>query len=167
LEDTLPDLLVPLYKLPPLEPALNNMQEKGIIVRRANTFELTPISAFIAKNFSVQWADENAAALSRQPITSFIAIESGSVIGFGTYESTRRAYFGPTGVSKSHRGQGVGTALLLACLHGLQDLGYAYAIIGSAGPVNFYCKTVNAIVIPDSEPGIYTNLLKKPLNPAV
>ena len=43
---------------------------------------------------------------------------------------------------------------------GLRELGYVYAIIGAAGPVRFYQSTVGAIVIPDSEPGIYTDLLK-------
>ena len=55
----------------------------------------------------------------------------------------------------AHRGRGLGTALLLASLWGLADLGYAYGIIGAAGPVEFYHKTVGAIVIPDSEPGTY------------
>ena len=41
-------------------------------------------------------------------------------------------------------------------------MGYVYAIIGAAGPVRFYQKTVGAIIIPDSEPGIYTDLLTKP-----
>jgi len=36
---------------------------------------------------------------------------------------------------------------------GLRELGYVYAIIGSAGPTDFYERTVGAIVIPDSEPG--------------
>jgi len=49
---------------------------------------------------------------------------------------------------------------LIASLWGLRELGYVYAIIGRAGPVEFYEKTVGAIVIPDSDPGIYTNLLK-------
>jgi hypothetical protein len=39
-------------------------------------------------------------------------------------------------------------------------MGYVYAIIGAAGPVHFYQKTVGAIVIPGSEPGIYTDLLR-------
>jgi hypothetical protein len=38
-------------------------------------------------------------------------------------------------------------------------MGYVYAIIGHAGPIEFYQKTVGAIIIPDSDPGIYTNLL--------
>lgn len=157
----MPDLLVPLYKLPPFTTTLAALAEDGILVRRANSFELTPVSDFIVQHFSRQWADENAAAFSRQPITSFIAMEEGRIVGFATYESTRRAFFGPTGVAISHRSRGIGTGLLLASLNGLYELGYAYGIIGSAGPVDFYVKTVNAIVIPDSTPGIYANLLKK------
>jgi hypothetical protein len=50
---------------------------------------------------------------------------------------------------------------LLASLWGLREMGYVYGIIGNAGPVHFYQKTVGAIVIPDSEPGIYANALKR------
>jgi GNAT superfamily N-acetyltransferase len=57
------------------------------------------------------------------------------------------------------RGGGVGKALLVACLHSLREMGYVYGIIGHAGPIEFYQKTVGAIVIPYSDPGIYTNLL--------
>jgi predicted N-acetyltransferase YhbS len=155
----MPDLLVPLYRLPPLNQPLSVLRNRGVVVRRARSFELTPISNFITQHFGRQWADENAVAISRQPVCSFIAIEAGKVVGFGAFESTARAYFGPTGVATSHQGRGIGTGLLLACLHGLHELGYAYGIIGSAGPVEFYKKTVNAIVIPDSTPGIYTDRL--------
>jgi predicted N-acetyltransferase YhbS len=62
---------------------------------------------------------------------------------------------------ESERGNGVGKALLLACLHGLREMGYVYGIIGGAGPVEFYAKAVGAKVIEDSVPGIYTDLLNK------
>jgi hypothetical protein len=42
----------------------------------------------------------------------------------------------------------------------LREMGYVYGIIGRAGPIGFYEKAVGATVIPDSEPGIYTDLLK-------
>src|SRR6185436_6729639 len=58
------------------------------------------------------------------------------------------------------QGKGIGKALLLASLWSLREMGYDYAIIGAAGPVRFYQKSVGAIIIPDSEPGIYTDLLK-------
>jgi predicted N-acetyltransferase YhbS len=59
------------------------------------------------------------------------------------------------------RGKGVGKALLLACMHGLHDEGYAYAIIGGAGPTEFYGKAVGAIPIEGSVPGVYKGMLKK------
>jgi len=63
-------------------------------------------------------------------------------------------------VVNSMQGRGIGKALLLASLWGLREMGYVYGIIGRAGPVEFYEQAVGAIVIPDSDPGIYTNLLK-------
>ncbi len=54
----------------------------------------------------------------------------------------------------------IGTALLIASLWGLRELGYVYGVIGGAGPTDFYKRAVGAIVIPDSEPGIYVDLLK-------
>ncbi|MEO7717847.1 MAG: GNAT family N-acetyltransferase [Capsulimonas sp.] len=155
------DLLVPLYKLPARSEGENALLDQNIQIRRPNTFELTPVLEFIKSNFSQGWADETAATFGRQPISSFIAIENGKTVGFAAFDSTRRAFFGPTGVAVSHRGKGIGKALLIASLWGLSDLGYAYSIIGSAGPVEFYKKTVGAIVIPDSSPGVYANLLER------
>jgi hypothetical protein len=40
--------------------------------------------------------------------------------------------------------------------------GYGYAIIGAAGPVDFYAKAVNAVAIPDSWPGVYKGMLRDP-----
>ena len=82
------------------------------------------------------------------------------MVGFAGYECTRRGFFGPTGVIPAAQGKGIGKALLLASLTALREMGYVYAIIGAAGPVDFYQKAVGAIVIPDSEPGIYTDILK-------
>lgn len=155
----MPDMLVPLLKLPPIEPSLADMTAKGIVIRRAHPFEITAIRTFIETHFSVGWADEALPCYSRQPISLYIALRAGKIVGFGAYESTRRAFFGPTGVAESERGNGIGSALLIACLHGLRDMGYAYGIIGGAGPVAFYEKAVSATVIPDSVPGIYTDML--------
>jgi GNAT superfamily N-acetyltransferase len=156
----MPDLLVNLLKLPPLEPSLNELSEQGISIRRAQPFEITPVREFIEGNFSPAWADEISVGFANKPVTVYIATRDGRVIGFAGYECTRKAFFGPTGVAESERGRGVGKALLIASLWGLKELGYVYGIIGRAGPVEFYQETVGAIVIPDSEPGIYADLLK-------
>jgi GNAT superfamily N-acetyltransferase len=158
----MPDMLVPLLKLPAHEPLIQALRDKhDVIIRRANAHEITPVRDFVHKTFSIPWADEILVGFSRQPISVYIAIERGKVIGFGAYECTRRAFFGPTGVRERSRGKGIGTALLIACLAGLREVGYAYGIIGGAGPVEFYAKTVNATVIPDSTPGVYADPLAR------
>lgn len=156
----MPDLLVNLLKLPPLEPLLSQMRPAGVQVRRAQPFEITPVRQFIEADFNLAWADEVSVGFANQPVTVFIATRDQRVIGFAAYECTRRAFFGPMGVSENDRTRGVGRTLLVACLWGLREMGYVYGIIGGAGPTEFYQRTVGAIVIPDSEPGIYTGLLK-------
>lgn len=160
----MPDMLVQLLKLPQIgefEATLNELRTQGVIIRRAHPFESTAIREFISTNFSVGWADEIDPCYTRQPISLYIAIRAGKVIGFAAYEATRRNFFGPTGVRESERGTGIGKALLLACMYGLRDMGYAYAIIGGVGPVPFYEKSVGATLIPDSTPGIYADMLKR------
>ncbi|HYW74977.1 MAG TPA: GNAT family N-acetyltransferase [Pyrinomonadaceae bacterium] len=156
----MPDLIVNLLKLPPIESAVASLSGPGITVRRAQPFELTAVRNFIKENFSVPWADETSVGFMHQPVTVFIATREQRVIGFAAYECTRKAFFGPTGVAEDERGRGIGKALLIAALWGLRELGYVYGIIGGAGPVEFYHDAVGAIPIPDSEPGIYTDLLK-------
>ena len=152
----MPDLLVNLLHLPPLE----SVDAREFILRRAQPWELTPVRKFVADNFSRKWADEISVGFARQPISVYVATIDCELAGFAAYECTRRGFFGPTGVLQSARGKGIGKALLLASLWSLRERGYVYAIIGAAGPVRFYQKTVGAIIIPDSEPGIYTDALK-------
>lgn len=157
----MPDLLVPLYRLPalPTERLEALRVSEGVVIRRAYPFELSRTRRFITRHFSESWADEAEAAFSRLPITCFIAVHDKRVVGFACVESTAKAFFGPTGVDPEFRGKGIGGLLLIASLHALRDAGYAYGIIGAAGPVDFYVKTVGAIPIPDSKPGIYVDML--------
>ena len=152
-------MLVNLLKLPPLEPLVKELEAVGVKIRRAQPFEITPVRELV-EEFSVAWADEISVGFANKPVTVFIATRAGRVIGFAGYECTRKAFFGPTGVAEKERGRGAGKALLIAALWGLRELGYVYGIIGRAGPFEFYQRTVGAISIPDSEPGIYTDLLK-------
>ena len=158
----MPDMIVPLYKLPALAPVLETQKEQGIIIRRANTWELSSVREFIIEHFSAGWADEATACFSQQPVSLFIAVREGKILGFGAYETTRRGFFGPTGVAESERKKGIGAALLVASMQGLLERGYGYAIIGGVGPIDFYEKIVGAILIPDSTPGVYRDLLKRP-----
>jgi len=158
---TMPDLLVNLLKLPELQSHTQRLAARAITIRRAEAFEISPVREFVTKSFSVGWADEISVGFGHKPVTVFIATRERRVIGFAGYECTRKAFFGPTGVATDERGFGVGKALLIASLCGLRELGYVYGIIGAAGPVEFYQEAVGAIVIPDSVPGIYTDLLQQ------
>jgi len=156
----MPDMLVNLLTLPRLETALQEIVDAGIVIRRAQPFEIALVRSFIESNFSVAWADEVSVGFASKPVSVFIATLEKEIVGFAAYECTRRSFFGPTGVIENARGGGVGKALLLACLWGLREMGYVYGVIGRAGPVEFYEKTVGAVVIQGSDPGIYTDLLK-------
>lgn len=153
-------MLVNLLRLPPVEPALAELRGAGLLVRRARPWELSQVREFVAREFSRAWADEVAVGLVRQPVTVFVALRDGRLVGFAAYECTRKDFFGPTGVVEAERGRGLGRALLLAALRGLRELGYAYAIVGGVGPLEFYERAVGARLIPDSSPGVYADPLR-------
>jgi predicted N-acetyltransferase YhbS len=155
-----PDMLVNLMRLPPVDEALEEMRAAGVIVRRAQPWELTQVREFVSDNFKQAWADEISGGLVRQPVTVFVALREGRLVGFAAYECTRKNFFGPTGVIEGERGRGLGRALLLAALGGLRELGYAYAVIGGVGPAEFYERAVGARLIPDSSPGVYRDPLR-------
>jgi GNAT superfamily N-acetyltransferase len=158
----MPDMLVKLYELSPLAPPLEALKATGVTIRTAMAYEKHHVVAWVQRSFSQGWASECDVTFSRQPITCCIAIEHGHIIGFACYESTWKNFFGPMGVAEHARGRGIGAALLLACLHAMAALGYAYAIIGDAGPPDFYTRTVGAIPIADSTPGAYPAWLQAP-----
>lgn len=151
----MPDMLVKLYDLPPLEAIA------GVTVRRARPYEITRVAEFVTAHFATSWADEISVGYANKPTSVWIAIENGEVIGFAAAECTCRGFFGPTGVAPDQRGRGVGRVLLLAALYGLREIGYAYAIIGGVGPADFYARAVGATLIEGSTPGIYGDGLKK------
>jgi predicted N-acetyltransferase YhbS len=156
----MPDMLVNLLRLPPVEPALEESRGAGVVVRRARPWESTQVREFVAGHFSQAWADEVSVGLVRQPLTVFVALREGRLVGFAAYECTRKNFFGPTGVVESERGRGLGRSLLLAALRGLRELGYAYAVIGGVGPAEFYERAVGAQLIRDSSPGVYADPLR-------
>ncbi|HYY94751.1 MAG TPA: GNAT family N-acetyltransferase, partial [Pyrinomonadaceae bacterium] len=112
---------------------------------------------FVTRRFKRAWADEISVGFARQPVTVYVALRGGRLVGFAAYECTRKDFFGPTGVVEEERGRGLGRALLLACLWALRESGYAYAIVGGVGPARFYERAVGATLIPDSSPGVYAD----------
>lgn len=153
------DMLVRLYDLPGSGEIYRKVEEQGIVLRRARAFEKHTVEEFARTHFSAKWVSEVGVALSRQPITCFIATRDKTVLGFACFDTTARGFFGPTGVSEAARGTGIGKALLFKSLEALREQGYAYAFIGGVGPREFYEKACGAIEVPGSDPGIYGDLL--------
>lgn len=153
------DLLVRLYALPPLDPAIEAAAAAGVTVRRAAAAERGAVIDWARTHGSPGWASEAEVAFARQPIGCFAAVDNGTrkdrLVGIACYEATGRGFFGPEIVHPDSRGKGVGRALLLAALHAMHAEGYGYAIIGWASSIDFYKRTVGAVVIEGSDPGVY------------
>jgi len=155
----LSDLLVKLYSLPELGPIVRSLGAEGIQIRRPASYEKSRVLKYVSQTFDDGWSSECDVSFSHHPVSCFVATQAGQLIGFACYECTRKNFFGPTGVSVSARGKGVGKALCLSCLHAMAQAGYAYGIIGGSSADEFYVQTVGAVVIEGSEPGIYLDPL--------
>ncbi|MEO8485312.1 MAG: GNAT family N-acetyltransferase [Betaproteobacteria bacterium] len=155
------DLLVRLWELPPLDPAIAAAAARGVVVRRALAPEKPLVLDWTRRHFA-PWAAEVDAAFARMPVACLVAVRNETLVGFACHDAIAPDFFGPTGVIESARGQGIGRALALAAMHALAAQGYAYAIVGGVGPAAFYEKAFGATAIAGSTPGLYGGMLKTP-----
>ncbi|WP_246483777.1 GNAT family N-acetyltransferase [Heyndrickxia vini] len=121
------------------------------LIRRANSKDENNIVNFVDKNFSKEWSQTIRTAFLLDDPSIYIAYDNyKEIIGFAAFDiyKNRKCYFGPMGVTKSYRIKGIGYALLHHCLKDMKEIGYEYAVIGGAGPIEFYEKACNAVVIP-------------------
>lgn len=154
------DLLVKLYDLPNQGTQLKALSEKGIFVQQAMASEKGVVVGWVQNLFGDGWAAECDVAFARHPIACTIAIVDSRLAGFACHDTTCLNFFGPIGIDPVLRQKGIGRALLLATLGAMAHAGYAYAIIGGAGPISFFEKCVGAFPIPGSTPGIYRKTIK-------
>ena len=154
----MPDMLVKLYELPDLSPSVEAMAREGIVIRAARSPEKPRVLEWVGEHFA-PWTREAETCFSRVPVSCLLALRGQQILGFACYDSICLNFFGPTGVLESERKHGIGRALLLAALHAEKAQGFAYAIIGGVGPAEYYAKTVGAVLIDGSQPGIYDGLL--------
>ena len=168
------DMLVKLYALPEVIPLLNTLNQKGIEIRRPYPSEKYILAAWARHYFEESWAVGCEVALENKPVSCYIAVEKSKahvpsdnpydlpdevLLGFACYDVASKGMFGAMGVKEDYQRRGIGTALLLACLHAMKEEGYAYAVIGWVASVDFYAHAAGATVIPDSEPGIFRGKL--------
>ncbi len=153
------DMLVKLYDFACDNQLIKQLEADGITVRRALAPEKAKIMQWVTDHFYESWASECDVAFSSAPPTCFIAVKDGALVGFACCEATCKNFFGPTGVQEDMRGLKLGKALLHISLQELKQRGYAYAIIGDAGPSDFYIKNCGAELIANSTPGIYKGMI--------
>src|SRR5262245_41198242 len=110
------DMLVKLYELPDLEPALRQSGDQGRVIRRAAVPARPRLLHWLSEHFPY-WTEEVDATFARLPVTCFLALREQEILGFACYDAICKNFFGPTGVRESERGTSIGRALLLASLH--------------------------------------------------
>ena len=155
------DMLVKLYELEDEWSFLSEQKKLGITIRKPIGPEKHLIVDWVREKFSDAWASETDIAISNRPMSCFVAIRDGTLIGFACYDATALGFFGPIGVEESCRGRGTGRALLLACLLDMKLKGYGSAVIGYTGIFEFYRKAAGAVEIPDSSPSIWKTWLRQ------
>ncbi|GAA5494972.1 Acetyltransferase (GNAT) family protein [Rubritalea squalenifaciens DSM 18772] len=153
------DMLVNLYELPDSREIYEKVEQQGITLRRARAYERHIVAEWVGRHFSPKWVSEVKIAFSRQPVACFIATKDKEILGFACIETTAKGFYGPTGVGEAARGTGIGKALLFMCMEALRESGYVYGVIGGVGPREFYEKVCGATEIPNSDPGIYRDIL--------
>jgi N-acetylglutamate synthase-like GNAT family acetyltransferase len=114
---------------------------KGYQVRRAKLDEREALCAAIAAEFGGAWPFEIERALGYEPSGVHVALHQGAYCAFAAHDGNNRGlgWFGPTGTWPAHRGNGLGEALLVACL---VDVGTerSQCEVAWIGPRPFYEK---------------------------
>ncbi|MCE9577071.1 MAG: GNAT family N-acetyltransferase [Deltaproteobacteria bacterium] len=114
------------------------LRDRGYEIRRATREDREALLAAVATEFGGAWPWELDAALTA-PGGVFVASKDDAIAGFAAHDGNNRGlgWFGPAGTWPAHRGQGVGEALLMACL---VEVARAHEICEVAwiGPRNFY-----------------------------
>ncbi|RPF53495.1 GNAT family N-acetyltransferase [Aquisalibacillus elongatus] len=108
------------------------------------------LKEYISKHFGQGWLDTINSGLKQKLPNIYIFVKGDNILGFACFDTFEdlKGYFGPMGVAQHQRQKGIGSALLHHCLYEMKQIGYEYAIIGGAGPIEFYEKECGAKVIP-------------------
>ncbi|MES5867254.1 GNAT family N-acetyltransferase [Bacillus cereus group sp. RP32] len=121
-------------------------------VRKANLSDFEKLASFVNEEFGERWlrSIEYGFRTYKENLPIYIAEQEEVIVGFACYDVVRgkKGLFGPMGTTKQNRVKGVGKQLLHRCLHSMKQEGYEYAIIGQAGPIEFYERNCDARLIP-------------------
>ncbi len=118
---------------------------RGYEVRRARPDESALLDA-VAGEFGGAWPFELERALGYAPAGVHVATKGGAYCAFAAHDGNNRGlgWFGPTGTWPAHRGQGLGEALLVACLVDVAAE-HARCEVAWIGPRPFYDKVAGIV----------------------
>ncbi|MEV0728814.1 GNAT family N-acetyltransferase [Polymorphospora sp. NPDC050346] len=126
-------------------PAEARLAERGIRVRRATEDDVPALVAFARATFGGSWGGELAHSVDRPDGGCHLAVrDSGELLGFAAYGSSRPSWFGPMGTAPDTQGLGIGGVLLRRCLRDQRAAGHDRVQIGWVGPVPFYAGSAGA-----------------------
>src|SRR5262249_19043281 len=98
-------------------------REKGYELRRAEVAEELPLASWVEHTFAPVWAHEMLRALSGPRRAVHVAFHKDVPVAFACADGNNQGlgWFGPAGTVESHRGAGLGEALLMRCLLDVKD----------------------------------------------
>lgn len=148
------EMMVNLRVLRDIEPVLTEQAANGVEIRRAQPSESDVIAHWVREYINPNWGVACEVALEQTPPDCFIArrmktagepavLSDENLIGFACYDVVTKGVFGPSAVREDQPpDNGVGTALMLACLHAMAAADYPHAVIGWAGSPDGYSGRV-------------------------
>ena len=82
----MPDMLVNLLDIPPLEPELERMKNLQVTIRRALTPDKLQILEWVGRHSGPDTVGEADACFSRIPVSLFLATREKQIIGYACYK---------------------------------------------------------------------------------
>jgi GNAT superfamily N-acetyltransferase len=139
------DLLVSLNTY-----AKKDMTYPEVTIKRAEIEDKQILVSFASEHFGAGWTETIENGFHKRVIPIFLARKDGNIVGFSSYDVYRdqKGIYGPMGVVKTERKKGLGSLLLHEALSDMKQQGYAYIVLGEAGPIEYYEKECGATLIP-------------------
>lgn len=117
----------------------------GYVVRRLRPGDREHFTRRLREVWGPTWEYEAACSLRNDPVSTWLATESGQIRAFASYNVTAFSNgFGPTGTDEALRGRGLGRVLFHRCMADLRELGHGECEVCWVGPVSFYARIANA-----------------------
>jgi len=105
--------------------------------------DVEAVERFVGREWP-EWSPETAVGLAQG--TCFAAFDpERRAVGFACHSVNRAGWFGPTGTDPSHRGVGIGHALLAEVCRDVMVAGYGDVEISWIGPMRFYAAAGGSV----------------------